>query len=175
MSFTWKKIASAGPLASDQDYIEFAGIPTSYTHLMVLVQLGSPNTGIGRDDMSLTFSNLTRTNYNSYRNISNDGAGVLTGYNANLGSTLAYPNAGNANYWSYFRVVVPNYASTSHNKMYIMSGGYATATNDNQIQGLSVVRNTNNQNAVTSIYIEGVFVANLEAGSSAYLYGLSNS
>jgi hypothetical protein len=172
-------LISSSTLASNQVSIDFTAIPQTYTHLMIFAKLKKDDTGGSRDDIRIFFdANTTHTNYRSVRSIAYDGSNLLISSDAGQGAFLATTNnfSQSVSQFGFFRFLIPNYTDSSYLKTAQAVGGYATkgtATNSG-LMGLSGVKENTASN-IGGITLTRASSGNFIAGSSAFLYGLSNT
>lgn len=172
-------LISSSTLTSDTTAIDFSTIPQTYSHLLIFAKMKTVDTSGTRDDLRVWFDgNTTNTNYKTVRNIAYDGTNLLVSPDAGQGAGLAMTNnfSQSVNQFGFFKILIPNYTDSSYLKIAQMSGGYATkgTSTNSGLQGLSGLKESSAASNIGSISLRRTG-GNLLAGSSAFLYGLSNT
>ena len=150
-------------LTGSQSSIEFSSIPQTYTDLVLVVSVITAQTNPDLAWLRLAF-NGSNSNF-SNRKLYGDGSGVGSdtsadfmpqGFNGNPGNGLIY---------------IPNYTSSNNKSFSIDSVQEANATKAYQMLLAGLWSNTS---AITSIAFNNPY-GNLNAGSSASLYGITKA
>jgi len=166
------KLIQAYNLTGSANTIVFDTIPQTYTDLCLYVTTYStrgvasveswqirPNNSISGTEQTRIFSYpLSSPAFNS------DG-----GPNE-LYSSWSGANA--SNFYNNVWIYIPNYTSTSVTKCLMVDNGTDNNSSEWMVSHSSM--RTNSTSAITSLTLSGVSY-NFQAGSSAYLYGISNA
>jgi hypothetical protein len=165
-------LISARTLTSSVTSVSLNSIPSTFTDLVIK---GSIRTDFNTNNTGLrvTFNGDTATNYSGTA-INAAGTTVQSERRTSQSRTEFYTENGStdiANNFSNFEIYIPSYRLTQNKPM----GGYGLAeTNTTTGNYMGVTANLwRNTAAITSITFTSVF--NYLAGSSFYLYGVSNS
>ena len=166
-------LISSNVLSGSAASVTFSAIPQTYTDL-VLRYSGRTAAGSGTAySVEVTLNGAT-SNY-SYIALFNSSATTVTSWN---GANQSYINAlfsintpsNTANTFSNAEIYIPSYTSSSNRQIAIDS---AVEDNSADVARAVVSSLSRNATAVTSITLTPP--ANFAAGSSFYLYGISNS
>lgn len=167
---TFKLIASYEVGAGGAASIDFTGIPSTYTDLVLKLSLRSDRAA---DEAGLGFKINTNTTGYTYRILTGDGASagsINTAYEQTWSGRIQGANAG-SNIFSSTDVYFPNYAGSAAKSYSVDSVTEKNGTNGYATMGAILQSSTS---AVTAIYLSALG-ANLVQYSTAYLYGIKNS
>lgn len=165
-----KTVGSAG-----SGSIVFSSIPQTYTDLLILASVRTNRTSAVNDYLNIAFNgDTTNGNYvGRFFYSSGSGNGAYTHASASAPRHLGDVSASGAtsNIFSVTKVRIPDYASTTRNKLYS-----AESTSENNAQSailtLDAGKWTSNS-AITSITIAPGVGSLLVEFSTFYLYGIS--
>ena len=167
-------LISSNVLSSSAASVTFSAIPADYTDLVLRISARCADTGTYAT-LKFTLNSDTASNY-SYTVLYASGTSALADRDSNItnGRALFAIDADNAtaNTFGSLEIYIPSYLA-SQNKP-ISSFGVTETNASAAYMGATAIlwRNTA---AITSIQMSERFNTNLLAGSSFYLYGISNA
>jgi len=166
-------LISSNVLSSSAASVTFSAIPATYTDLVVRASVRT-DTAAAIESCSVQFNSDTATNY-SYVLITGNGSAASSNIFSSqnyVGSIPANAATATSNTFASWEMYVPSYL-VSQNKPLSVIG-----MQENNQTG-AFIRPTaglwRNAAAITSILFAGVSGGNFIAGSSFYLYGVSNA
>lgn len=163
-------------LSSAQSSIEFTSISGSYKHLWILATLrGTENNTTG----ALRLNSDTGTNYaqvQNYTYITAPGTGAsryTTGSQSQFRNNSGHveDTTRSANLFGQIEIYIFNYAGTSYKKSVVTKNVHALDGSQTSMSDTYGIYNS--ASAITTVTIKGDSGSNLNAGSSAYLYGIA--
>jgi hypothetical protein len=167
-------LISSNVLASSAASVTFSAIPSTYTDLVLRVSTrGDGATNFQFINFEFNADASALYSYTSLR-----GNGVTVASNATSSQTLgqAYNStngdSATANTFSNSEFYIPNYTSTTSKPISSFGASENNATDAGLSANAHLFRNTS---AITSIKLWSNTGANWIAGSSFYLYGISNA
>ena len=173
MAITFVPIQTVS-LVSAQSSISFNSIPQTYTDLCLFISARSLTSGEFSDEL-IRFNNSTSNYTNRYyygngtigtygSNAYTGSGGFIAGMPGNGATTSTFGNKA---------VYIPNYASTSSVKFYILDGAAETNAITAYIHGLAGY--WNDTSAITSIVLVTDNGVSYAANSTFTLYGIKNT
>jgi hypothetical protein len=162
-------------LASTTAFIEFTGIPATYTDLVLKYSSRTVETGNTYSNQNMQFNGSGGTAYSNTRLFTDGGTPVSDRRvdDDKMYDWLINSNSSTSNTFSSTEIYIPNYTATQQKaiSLYSVLEGNTTSVGDIFIFVQSHWwRNTA---AITSLKVQGG--ANFASGSSFYLYGISNA
>jgi hypothetical protein len=149
--------------------VTFSSIPQTYTDIQVLfcVRTAYADT---QEDFKMTV-NSTNTTYRRLYGLGSGSPGSLSGSDSLIGFVNA--NSATADTFGNASAYIPNYASTT---TYKSISADSVTENNSTAAGIEFVAAVYSSNtAVTSLTFSSANAANINVGSTFYLYGISNS
>lgn len=168
------ELISSNVLTSSAASVTFSSIPATYTDLVIKCSARGSDSSVN-NYAALRINSIT-SNYSEiylYGSGSSPSGGTISGSNWTFGGGWFSSSTGTANTFGNTEIYIPNYAGSTNNKQAInLTAQENNTTGSNQVgfEGL-LLQNTS---AITSLTLTATG-ANFVAGSSFYLYGISNA
>lgn len=171
---TYTKIAS-NVLTSDTSIVSFSSIPATYTDLIFKLMVRSTDPSFSNDVMRMQFNNYNSGSYyTTFLRGDQDGVSGSTGVNS-TSQLIAYVNAGTStpNTFTNIDVYVGRYAGSEMKQ----TGAFAGSENDsaNAYRTISASRFEQTTPITIATFRFPTSGYSFAAGSSFYLYGISNA
>jgi hypothetical protein len=169
MASTYTLITSQ-TLASSAGTVTFSAIPNTFTDLVLKASVRNTDTGGG---LMYVYFNGDAANASGYSKviISGNGSTVSNSWN-NQSSATIDTSGETANTFTSFEMYIPQYNSTGNKQI---SFDYAVETNASTVYSRVVAALLDTNTAISSISLFNVSTLQFVAGSSFYLYGISNA
>ena len=168
MATTYTLISSVTVGSGGAANMEFTGIPSIYTDLVVKITGRSSGSDTS---IELSFNNNTSNRTTIY--LFGNGSSALSSNSANMFITSSIvPSTSTASTFSNAELYIPNYAGSNNKSSSVdgVSENNATAAN------MALTANLwSNTAAITSIKLTPAGGSNFVQYSTAYLYGISNA
>lgn len=171
MANTYSLIASS-VLTGTTSSITFSSIPSTYTDLILRASARGSNAAVSTQ-VGIRYNNNTGTIYSDTYLIGNGAAASSSNFSANNGDEVNNAVSGNtatANTFGSFEVYIPNYAGSANKPVSWFTAMETNATTAYITAAAGLFASTT---AISSLVIN--YNQSLLAGSSFYLYGISNS
>lgn len=169
-------LISSNVLSTAAASVTFSSIPATYTDLVLRIGVRSTAAGIYPDGLQTTFNGSSAANYSQTFLYADAATPSSSGYsNQTLMNILATVNGGTStsNTFSNIEIYIPDYAG-SKNKTLNTSLATETNSTSNLVWTIgSYAGLWSDTAAISSIAFN--CGANLEAGSSFYLYGIKKN
>jgi len=172
MAATFTLISSVTVGSGGAAYIEFTGIPATYTDLLLKYSLRTERTNDPGDEIFITFNNSGSSYSGRYLRGYGTGVDSFTLSSSYLNKNWASTNNATSSTFSNQELYIPNYAGSNNKSVSIdsVSENNGSAANAVLVAGL-----WSNSAAITSIKLVPEVGPNLVQYSTAYLYGISSS
>ena len=168
-------LIASNTLTSSAASVTFSSIPGTYTDLVIKLSARSDFASLV-DTIGIRFNGAT-TNYSDTNINTNSSSGsggstratgltYINGFRAIVGSTATSSTFSNAEFY------IPSYTASQAKPL---SEFNVSENNDTTAYISAVAGLWNNTAAITSIVLNSINSANFVAGSSFFLYGLSNT
>jgi hypothetical protein len=172
-----RQLISSQTLGSAAASVTFSSIPSTYTDLVLKVSARTDNSG-ARDYFTVNFNGDSATNYSQTIIYTNNGSGAYSTASSSttaLGAGYAFVDGSGAtaNTFSNLEMYMPSYATTKTKP----SSTFASAEN-NSASSVWLSSNANlyrSTSAISSMTFTPYTGGNFLAGSTFYLYGISNA
>lgn len=165
---TYKLISSVTVGSGGAANMEFTGIPSTYTDLIVKITGRSSGS-----DTSIALSFNNNTSNRTTRYLFGNGSSASSGSDTNMYITSSIvPSTSTASTFSNAELYIPNYAGSNNKSSSVdgVSENNATASN------MAITANLwSDTAAITSIKLTPAGGGNFVQYSTAYLYGVSNA
>lgn len=175
MASTYELIASVTVGAGGASSIDFTSIPTTYTDLVVKLNLRNTATGSPRGWAFVRLNNDSSAIYDERMVYTTNGTSAASASNSN-GTEISWnPVVGasaTSNTFSNNLIYIPNYTGSSNKSFSIDAVTENNATEVALVMNACIWRSTS---AINRITITGASSSTLAEYSTGYLYGIKNS
>lgn len=162
-------LIASSTLTASAATVTLSSIPETYKALYVYVNW-SPTTTAAVDfqtkwNTTTSYSVISMTSISSSPGVTGSNNGSWS-YGYVVGDSLSTPT----NDTNYFRMVFPNYASGSKERVALVQAGFAQPTDSSKVIGVAAIVANSLTTAITSLEFS-VSSGNIASGSSFLLYG----
>ena len=167
-------LISSNVLSSSAASVSFSAIPSTFTDLVLRISARASNAS-ANNNLRMEFNSDTSTNYSEI-NVRGNGSAAATTLVSSQSKLVEALNvnadSATANTFGSLELYFPNYASSTNKPMSFFSAQENNSTSAFLVATAALWRNSA---ALTSIYTYPGASASFMAGSSFYLYGISNA
>jgi hypothetical protein len=168
-------LISSNVLTSTTSFVEFTGIPATYTDLVLKYSSRTVGTGNTYSNQNMQFNSSGGTAYSNTRLFTDGGTPVSDRRvdDDKMYDWLINSNSSTSNTFSSTEIYIPSYTVSQSKPISLVSVLEGNTTSVGDIFIFTQAHLWRNNAAITSLKVQGG--ASFASGSSFYLYGISNA